>query len=1379
MRLYRRLLQKVAKTKTKLLCALRDAGCREAADLLQTPARDASVARCRDCQGCETLHGLGPCGSCPGCVDQSGCTEHSRLCFKWKQPATTFVAGSVVTGVSSACYLPDYDMTNYREMVDKLGDMSLDIESTLDEFPAGADPRQNERFSSERRERDVANEEEQLTVLSTLVLRYQEQNARLQEIDSDDDGPVDDAVDVSTLDPATYGIFSHTNTHYTFGDGPGPGAGVQLDHQQDDDRVLERVDDPPEGLDIPMEGLGLGEGLDFNLIDSESILAGGARASQSEAEGPQPHEELGARPKDPRRVTLPPTTTAAQPTLTGTTPREPPKTSGAAVPVVQGEDAVSPPRVVPKTSEIVVSMATGSPIRCVTTSGSATITTSSTKTTPSASASISSSAFTIHGRGRDRLRSASEGDPLSNPLGPITATRDELSRLKMLVSARTQSLSQDLMAVLDRLRGSSDVRTGWADGELRHLLDQMEKLEELESTIWMKMALVEGSASQKKRVDRWKSWKERQRARIRLIKEKSWDLQQTRPSLADATAPRKGTGHVEKVKLPTFSGRQEDFAEFRCQFRELCAGEGYTAILELAQLKLKLPRDALATIAGLQCPELAWKRLEEMYGNRELSILSALKNLREFKSSKSAAHEQVIDLAMAVQKCQTELKNIDAANELLGDRESIACIVQALPASVRDKWYDRKAPEDTQKRGEFLLEWMEEQRQTAIRVRLDVLAAKLRAPPGAPGKGAAPTETTDKGLLSSALHAQGTSKVGDVSVAADPSPRTKPKSGEEGGSARIEVKTNKDAQDVADKRKLSLEARKIDKCPVCGQAHTYQRTWAKLQPPVTAKLLSTHLTSCPKFMALSADAKLAAVLGNAACIVCAAWDHAVHKFPGGKLAKDPRCAVKVDGNTCGGQHGKWFHEGTESGASHSVVAATPSHGPGLYEVYSVPFVSSPGQGDDVSSKKGMIMVDPGSDTNFVRDEFARSLGVSGEPCEFRLKVVDLEARPIKTTRYVLELEDKTGARHSITAMGLDTITILPPDPDLSPISGLVRGYPSEVLQRPQGDVDLLLGLRDSYLHGCTVQQWGNLRLLESPLGCGWALRGTHPDLAPPARSLPASMSAAAYAIQKAERGPHPEYQLYHIQGRHEFQELDELGAAPPPVCLKCRGCRDCTFRRRRLSPEEQAVVTRVEQEMKVDTISGTITAKYPWKPCVRRMVDNRRQAVRVQSTMEEHMHKVGTHGGYVQEMLKSIKEGKVRRLTDNEMSNWHGPVHYITTFAVLKPESVSTKTRVVSNSAMRNARSKLSLNACMWPGPNALCDLYDCLIFWRSVRSGTRHGPSEGLPGNPHRPHGTTPKAVRVPGGARRGLGGLRIHPRHLRGRGGRVDPGNCQEACG
>ena len=62
---------------------------------------------------------------------------------------------------------------------------------------------------------------------------------------------------------------------------------------------------------------------------------------------------------------------------------------------------------------------------------------------------------------------------------------------------------------------------------------------------------------------------------------------------------------------------------------------------------------------------------------------------------------------------------------------------------------------------------------------------------------------------------------------------------------------------------------------------------------------------------------------------------------------------------------------------------------------------------------GMIMVDPGSDTNFIRHEFALSLGITGEPCQFRLKVVDREARPIKMARYRIDVEDCTGLRHTV------------------------------------------------------------------------------------------------------------------------------------------------------------------------------------------------------------------------------------------------------------------------------------------------------------------------------------------------------------------------------
>ena len=112
-------------------------------------------------------------------------------------------------------------------------------------------------------------------------------------------------------------------------------------------------------------------------------------------------------------------------------------------------------------------------------------------------------------------------------------------------------------------------------------------------------------------------------------------------------------------------------------------------------------------------------------GTRELSIMSALKTLCDFKSTKAAPHEQVIEIAMMVQRCQTELSNVDAVHEMTGDRESIACIIHALPQTIRDKWYDREVPSDTTKKGEYLLTWLEHQRQNAIHVRMDTMAVKL------------------------------------------------------------------------------------------------------------------------------------------------------------------------------------------------------------------------------------------------------------------------------------------------------------------------------------------------------------------------------------------------------------------------------------------------------------------------------------------------------------------------------------------------------------------------------------------------------------------------------------------------------------------------------
>ena len=175
MKTYRKYLQKIVRIKTKVLYALRDVGVREAEELLQVPAQEPGAVRCGSCVGCATLKNVGACRQCPGCVKKEECAEHTRLCFTWRQPTTTFVLGSVVTGVSSLCVIAEYDLRKYRKLLDQMGDASLEVEAVLDEFPHGASKHRNDRYNASRRTRDIHMEEEQFLVIESLVLRYQDE----------------------------------------------------------------------------------------------------------------------------------------------------------------------------------------------------------------------------------------------------------------------------------------------------------------------------------------------------------------------------------------------------------------------------------------------------------------------------------------------------------------------------------------------------------------------------------------------------------------------------------------------------------------------------------------------------------------------------------------------------------------------------------------------------------------------------------------------------------------------------------------------------------------------------------------------------------------------------------------------------------------------------------------------------------------------------------------------------------------------------------------------------------------------------------------------------------------------------------------------------
>ena len=343
-----------------------------------------------------------------------------------------------------------------------------------------------------------------------------------------------------------------------------------------------------------------------------------------------------------------------------------------------------------------------------------------------------------------------------------------------------------------------------------------------------------------------------------------------------------------------------------------------------------------------------------------------------------------------------------------------------------------------------------------------------------------------------------------------------PKSGTQQG--RVEVKTLEQAREVAAKRKANLEAKNLDKCPICKAQHEYEKTWPHVTPPMKTKLVSTLLTSCPQFVALSPAQKEVSLTSHAACVLCTSWEHSRHRF-GGRELPDPKCKVLVSGSECGGKHGKWFHR-SESNTGNMVAKTDNPRDvldtPGLYEVYRADFVGTAGGG-----KQGTIMVDGGSNTDYIRHDFAAALGLVGEPHQCRIKVIDTDYRTVQTARYQLTVLDRDGEPHVITALGLESITTLPPDPDLSPLLSILGDVPAAVLDRPQGQVNVLIGLRNSRLHGQDVRDWQDLRLLKTRFGCGWAIRGTHESVNFSGLNSKLSYSVELHALQNSVANPPP------------------------------------------------------------------------------------------------------------------------------------------------------------------------------------------------------------------------------------------------------------------
>ena len=784
----------------------------------------------------------------------------------------------------------------------------------------------------------------------------------------------------------------------------------------------------------------------------------------------------------------------------------------------------------------------------------------------------------------------------------------------------------------------------------------------------------------------------------------------------------RSVSRVERVALPRFSGRIEEWADFRHLFSELVRAEDYPEVVMMVQLRERIPKEAVNLLAGVVEVKEAWERLNKKYGDKEQAILQAKHRLRCVKLGTGPAFEQIDNLRLAVQTARAHLMAVGAGEELFADRSIFGHLINKVPHAYQERWHllatDAKAQVSTESTGEIFTRWLEREGEAANSARLMRMNVTLSKEEGGNTMGHPKyRETPTLGSLQT------------DAFAVDGS----------GFSWRERLNTRVGANEVREALK-----KRIGVCPACKQNHSYTRqfSWGTDQWP------SQRMEACPAFIALTPVARAKLIEDEGGCGLCSSTSHVISKcFAMDKNRvsnQDPKCREPSirGGGVCGKLHHRLLHgsgnaycqanltvtcllelggvesgrltevgveEGMEAASFVAKSDAVDRTARCLFEHLVVPVMAEDGR-----IQHEIVLTDTAANTNFITHGLAKELGARGTAVEYSLKVVDSQYRKRRTLAYNVAIIDRMKKKHWIYALGVDVITDANPPSSLKEARRLFPNAPAEVFRRPMGPVRVLISMTERHLHSSGGQEIASLRLAPTPLGCGWVLTGLVPIQGSP---LP-QLSGEVCALMAGQIEPPLRASTFNIQVASTsggFQEAEEMGYLAPPMCPGCKSCRTCEESRTKVSQDDRKILERVEREMVLVPGEQRLEARYPWKPCASKMVENLTQATKIQGSIERRQIRDKRHSEYVKEFQKLMEKGAIRSLSQEEREKWKGPVNYNALFCVHKESSVSTKTRIVSNSAQKNQYSGLSLNECMFQGPDCLASMLDVLLHWRVV----------------------------------------------------------------
>ncbi|XP_077470984.1 uncharacterized protein LOC144085517 [Stigmatopora argus] len=740
---------------------------------------------------------------------------------------------------------------------------------------------------------------------------------------------------------------------------------------------------------------------------------------------------------------------------------------------------------------------------------------------------------------------------------------------------------------------------------------------------------------------------------------------------------------IKATSLPKFDGSRRDFHTWKRTWESLQKQGEPTGSKEARRLQLlesvdgRICRDL--SLSTCQTAEDMFRILENRFGNKATIAVEIIEGLEKFPILTSDQPRKVIDMIQAIEKALNDLIELDHAGAIK-NLLVIRSIERKLPERIKMNWLafmtNRANGVTPDNHIDSLLRYLKDQEE--ILERAEQLNTPLKPKrrsgeprPNEPRRYASTKSTSKGGCVVCGEEGHG-EKLFFCKAFKNLKPKDKLSAIERLGACKKCLGCHKDERDCSDTYLCRKQSCKRDHhFFLCQKGNAIPR-------PNTGRLELTERQQ--RFVSgLSPEA-------------AEEWKSAFTNVSARSLCTDKSAAMG---------HG----EGEELPVMLMLLEVTANAG-----------------------QKIGTLIDLASDTNYITHSAAKRLNLRSEKVTLLVHGVGGMVLKERTKKYQLRVRIKTPTgtlrAHELTCYGLEEIAKISRTVKPEELKGFFPEASLEDLHRPE-QVELLIGHREGRLAPQRVKVIGDLVLWDGPLGK--TVGGTHPDLfeeeSVAARTskthFARSMRATAVKYQELRASKEFKAETRSTVTDKEFLnwwKWDSIGAACEPKCGGCR-CGNCQPGGKEMTLSEERELEVIRKGLTYVTTDDHVDqphwdTKYPWIEDPISLPYNRSGVEATFLRTEKQLKKEPKWKvAYASQVHEMVERRAAKKLSKEMITNWRGPVWYVSHLVAPNPHSVTTPVRLVWNSSQKF--KGLSMNDILLKGPDVLNPIRAVLLRFR------------------------------------------------------------------